>query len=78
MRVEARNIGRRRGAHVVYAYSCENRNCDERGRLTVTAEGQGTVSCPAGCGAVYYPWRNPLTRRWELKAVVMPVYEARG
>lgn len=68
----SRNIGRSRGDNVVFSYACECRGCDEAGTLTVKKHGAGTVSCPANCGAVYYPWRNPLSRRWELKAVVMP------
>jgi len=43
--------------------------------MVLVASEQGTVVCPAGCGAAYIPWRNPLNgNRWELKCVVLPVY----
>lgn len=70
------NYGRRRGNDVTFRYSCECADCDEAGTLTIKADEHGTIACPGGCGAVYYPWFNPLSRRWELKAVVMPVYGA--
>lgn len=57
-------------------FRCECEECDAEGDLELlTAEGHKPFDCPEGCGAVYVPWRNPMNfNRWELKAVVMPMF----
>ena len=56
--------GRRRGNDVTFDFVCECKDCDEAGTLTIKANESGTVPCPAECGAIYYPWFNPLSQRW--------------
>lgn len=68
-------IGRAKDGVLSFRYRCECRDCDADGRLSFPISERGPIACPEGCGAAYVPWRNPLNGgKWELKAVVMPVY----
>jgi hypothetical protein len=66
-------IGRERRGRITFDYKCECADCDEAGRMVLIAAEHGTVACPGGCGAAYYPWKGP-DGKWRLKNVVMPVY----
>jgi len=79
--MSAKNIARKSDAnHIDFDYVCECEDCGAIGNLTLEVkDGMKTFACPEGCGTTYIPWRNPLNlNRWELKAIVMPVYKKIG
>jgi hypothetical protein len=62
-----------KNGRIKFAYRCECCDCDEAGTMVLQTHERGTVVCPGGCGAAYYPWKRP-DGKWELKNVIMPVY----
>jgi hypothetical protein len=62
-----------RNGRITFDYRCACADCDEAGTMVLIEAESGTVNCPAGCGAVYAPWRGP-DRKWRLRCVVLPVY----
>lgn len=61
--------------NILFDFKCECSECDAEGKLGLKkADGMKPFNCPEGCGAVYVPWQ--FNGKWNLKAVVMPFFEA--
>ena len=72
-----KNVARRDDDKKIhFKFVCECEECGAEGDLTLLVkDGMKPFNCPERCGAVYAPWKNPLhLGRWELKAVVLPVF----
>lgn len=77
VRTQAKNVATYADlVNIVFQFVCECEECGAEGDLTLDVkDGMKPFNCPEGCGAVYVPWQNPLNlNRWELNAVVMPVF----
>lgn len=59
--------------YVYYHFVCEA--CGSEGKLKVPVRFHGLqFECPE-CGAVYIQWFNSIANKYDLKCVVMPIFE---
>lgn len=54
----------------VYDFHCPA--CDDEGELTLDANEEGQLGCPAGCGASFIEYKSD--KGWVLRCVVRPFF----